>query len=122
MKAIKIDVENQKIVFVEVSSDYKDIQVQLGLGCDIITAPIILENEDTVYLDDEGLLRGPAKCGWTMSLSDGTFWKFVGNGLILGAGDEGESADVKSTIEEITTMVGWMDETAAKLYQHENGF
>ena len=122
MKAIKIDAENQKIVFVEVSSDYKDIYVQLGLGCDIMTAPIILENEDTVYVDDEGLLRGPAKCGWTMSLSDGTFWKFVGNGLILGSNDEGESAPAKSTIEEIATMVGWMNEEAAKLYQYEIGF
>lgn len=119
MKAIKIDSENQKLEYVELSSDYHDIYKVLGLGCEMFECPIIFENNDTLYVDEEGLLRGPAKCGFTMELPDGTFWQIIGNGLIIGTDNEGNSVDVVGTIDTYSAYIGWLNIVAAQNYQHQ---
>lgn len=103
MRAIKIDVEQKKVYEIEIK-DYKDIYPAIGNGCELFACPIFFENADTLYTDDEGLLK-PEMIG-CFSMPD---WDYplVGNAVILGSDDEGESVDAKSTIEEIENQIIW---------------
>jgi len=121
MKAIKIDALHRLVGEVEFDGSLDTMYKLLGHGCNMITAPVIFNNRDTVYVDDEGLLR-PVVCGWTLKLPNGTFYRFVGNGLILGCDSAGFSISVKGKIAEYTSMIGFMDQTEAILYQEYCGF
>ena len=107
MKAILINPKLQTINYVDYSGDYKDISKLTE--CTTFTAVYPFDNcEDTIYLDDEGLLK-PSNYCFTFRCDDGRNQPLMGNALILGTDDEGESKDVESTIERIqdrTVFVG----------------
>jgi hypothetical protein len=89
-KAYKIDSSLNRIDTVLIE-DYKDIQDQIGCRCFAIAT--ILENGDTLFVDDEGYLNSEVVHGFFYG---GQF--FAGNGLLLGGDDEtGESVDVKTS-------------------------
>lgn len=103
MRAIKIDVEQKKVYHVEIS-DWKEIAPAIGNGCSLFACPITFENGDTLYTDEEGLLK-PEMIG-CFSMSD---WDYplVGNALVIGSDDDGESVDPSSTLEEIEKLIIW---------------
>ena len=107
MKAILINPKLQTINYVDYSGDYRDISKLTE--CTTFTAVYPFDNcEDTIYLDDEGLLKSSNYC-FTFRCDDGRNQPLMGNALILGTDDEGESKDVESTIEIIqdrTVFVG----------------
>lgn len=102
-KAFKINVENRKIEEITISS-FTDISKEIGNGCGLITAPIIFDNEDTIYVDDEGMFND---YGGGFMMEDWAY-PLVGNGVLLGSNEEGDSVDVKTTKEELEKMIKWV--------------
>lgn len=93
MKALKIDAWSQTITEIELG-DWKTYAPAIGHGCDTFTVAAYLPNGDALFVDDEGLLRPDQvdrvfRCPWHSE-------PLAGNGLIIGTGPEGDSADCKS--------------------------
>jgi hypothetical protein len=68
-----------------------------------------MHNNDTLYCDDEGLLKNPEN----FFLLDSYQQPIAGNGLILGCDDEGDSVDVSMSLDELSNKVTFMDMQAA---------
>jgi len=106
IKGILIDSDKQEVreVYVLDNGDFLgEMHKLIGNGCSCIAAPIIYDNEDTLYIDEEGMhndaINGFEYPDWAYPL--------VGNGLIIGADDEGDNVDAKSTIEDISQNIVW---------------
>jgi hypothetical protein len=111
MKAILINPELKQVSQIEIGSDYREIYA--AIECNIFSAPVTFENEDTLYCDDEGLFK--RQKGGTL-MKD---WNYpiLGKMIIIGSDDEGESVDCKSTVEEIESLiVRWLDENESERY------
>jgi hypothetical protein len=105
MKVIKIDSANRTITQIELEKGLQPIYDAIGNECSCFSCPVELDNGDTVYADDEGLFH-PFEGGVMMA-----DWAYpiVGNILIIGTDENGESVDVNVTIEEITPLIQWVD-------------
>ena len=110
MKAIKIDVLEQTISEITINDDWREIAPAIGNGCEYFCCPVTLPNEDTIYVDDEGLLR-EVQGGFLMP---DFAYPLIGNAIILGANEEGESVDVKTTVEELRENVRFVTKQAAE--------
>jgi len=109
IKAIFIDVEKRTITAIDMKNHFEEISK--AIGCNYFCCPITLPNEDTFYLDDEGLLNvRNIKGGFTYKSSN----PLVGNSIILGTDDEGESIDVASLVEDIAKDVVFITESEAR--------
>ena len=118
MKAILINPKLQTINYVDYSGDYKDISKLTE--CTTFTAVYPFDNcEDTIYLDDEGLLKSSNYC-FTFRCDDGRNQPLMGNALVLGADDEGESKDVETSIDEIKKRVSFKRHQAIDLGREIN--
>ena len=106
MIALKINTADRKVEEIEIN-DFNDIAPAIGNECTMFTIPIIFDNEDTMHADDEGLYH-PFEGGFMMK-----DWSYpiVGNVVLLGSDEEGESVDVKTTKEELEAMIIWVDKT-----------
>ena len=113
MKALKIDVVNKTVSTIDIK-DYKEIYAAIGNGCELFCCPIEFDNGDTLYSDDEGLLHENVE--GCFALND---WNYplVGNAIILGSDDEGESADAKTKAEDILNQIIWGNSEAAETYR-----
>ena len=105
MKSFKINTETRKVEVIELNS-WEDIAPAIGNKCEIFAAPVTFENEDTIYVDDEGLFH-PFQGGFMMK-----DWQtpIVGNAIVQGTNDEGESIEPLTTKEELESMIIWLDE------------
>ena len=115
MKALKIDVTSKTVTTVEIN-DYKEIYQQIGNGCEIFCCPVEFEGLDTLYADDESLLYNNLQgCfilpNWSIPI--------VGNAIVLGANDEGESQDVKMSAEWLQSQITWGNKEVAEEYQSQ---
>lgn len=93
--AILIDSTKQIIDEIEI----EDNKISEVIGCEYITIGARLENGDILYVDDMGLLKGT---------TDGFCWKhtlIVGNGVVLGCKNNGDTQDVVSRIGQIEDIV-----------------
>ena len=110
-KAILIDVQAQTITETQIGH-YSDIYAKIGSGCHTFACPVEFDNGDSLYIDDEGLYHDPKGCfvmkGWAVPV--------VGNAIILGSDEEGESVDCQSTIEAIQSQVKFFNEGVAKAW------
>lgn len=115
MRALLIDVVAQKIRVYEISANYKDIYAAIGNGCSCFTAPVRFENSDFLFVDDEALLHSDdpqgafQMHGWRIPI--------VGNGLILGSNQDGETIDCITNPEDIIDQIIWYDAQEAKEYK-----
>jgi len=109
MKAILINPENKTVIQIELEKGIDAIYKQLD--CDVFTAPVVFENDDTLYCDDEGLFK-PEMIGGIIYPD----WSYpiVGKSLIIGTNDEGESVDCKSTIDDIKKGLTWVSKEEAE--------
>lgn len=98
-KVILIDAVNRIIKLVEIDT-YKDIY--LHLNCDMFEVATELENNDSIYVDEEGLLTNPQHF---FEYEGAHQAGFAGNGLVIGTDEEGESVDAKTTLEEVIKKV-----------------
>lgn len=100
MKAYKIDANNNRISEVEIE-DYKDIQKHGGF--EIFTTGAWLDDGDTIYVDDEGALKGDTRGFYFDGQS------MYGNGVVCGGDDNtGDSRAVRASIEDITKRVEFL--------------
>lgn len=99
MKAFKINAETNTVEEVEYTG-YKSIQEYGGFDC--FTVGSYFLNRDTLYVDDEGALKGDTR-GFYF---DGN--AMFGNGVVCGSDAMGETVDVKSTKEEVEKRITWL--------------
>lgn len=110
MRAIKIDVHNRVVREIELHSDdelcLRDMQHAVGGHIEKVT---ILDNNDTLFVDEEGLLKGPhADQFFTF---EGYPEPLCGNGLIAGwRPEDGETIAAKSPLEEIQKRVTFVED------------
>lgn len=100
MKGILIDARAREVRAVDVDKGIQAIYDQVK--CETFTC-VILENEETLYVDDEGLLNG-TQVGFTIT---GYPDPMMGNGLILGSNEDGESVDTTLTVEKVRSWVAF---------------
>lgn len=110
--AIKIDVVNQDVYPVQIVPNKLD-DIYEQLACDIFTCPLTFDNNDTLFVDDEGLFVEPSTLLGAFYIEGFSSQPLFGHGLIVGVDDEGETDEVLSTVEEIKKKVTFLnDETA----------
>jgi len=115
MRALKINSELRIIEEVQIN-DWREISKAIGNNCDTIAAPVQFDNNDTIYVDDEGLFH-PFNGGY---MFENWSYPIVGNGIIQGTDDEGESTEPITTKEELEKTIIWVDK--AKCEQWASNF
>ena len=94
MRAILIDPAKQTITEVDYDGNWTSISTHID--CTTFASAVVFENEDTLYIDDEGLW------GATHFFRiEGYPDPLAGRGLILGTNEDGESIAAKSDIEAL---------------------
>lgn len=117
MKDFLINAEARTITEVEVPVGYKNIYPFLGEGVDMFQCVDISTNGDTIYVDEEGLLKPQSN----FFLYKGYNQPLAGNGLVLGTTDAGETVSVKAKLETIKKNVQFMDGYEVRLWAKEQG-
>jgi hypothetical protein len=115
MKAIKIDVVNQKVEQVNIGNDLEDIYEQISNGCSTFTCVYGLETADVIYADDEALFQDVQGGFMLHSMK----YPIVGNGLVLGTNLEGESISPEVSVEFIQKNIIWLDKPTAEDWANE---
>ena len=101
MKGILINPFDTTIKEVVYTGDYREIYDLIdcrSFDC------VSLDNEDDMYLDDEGLLVNNQRF---FSIKGGNYG---GKALLLSHDDEGESTATTLTLQEVEDMVEWLPE------------
>ena len=111
--AIKIDVVKQEVYPVQISTKNID-DIYNQLACDIFTCPMTLDNNDTLFVDDEGLFIDPSALLGAFYIDGYPSQPLFGHGLIVGIDDEGETDEVLSTVEEIKKKVTFLNDESAE--------
>ena len=98
MKAILIDPFEQTVKEVDYSGDFRDIYKLIDAECFDCAR---IKGRDGIFVDDEGLLNAP-----THFFEHSEYHSpLAGKGLIVGCDEEGESADCKTTLDEVKAKV-----------------
>jgi hypothetical protein len=103
-KAILIDVENQKIDFVQVPTTNVLKEIYTFIGCDLMECATYIE-DDALMVDEEGRLKE----GIRMFYLEG-YGVIYGNGLIIGNGADGEIDDCTIPLKEIQDNVTFLND------------
>lgn len=111
--AIKIDVINQDVYPVEITVNKID-DIYEQLACDIFTCPLIFDNNDALYVDDEGLFVEPSTLLGAFYIDGFPSQPLFGHGLIVGTDDNGETDEVLSTVESIKKKVTFLNDEVAE--------
>ena len=93
MKALFINAEERTVEEIDFDGDYKKIQEKIGCRC--FTCVELNAKQDTLYIDDEGLINGTENFFYVEG--KGYCQPFAGNGLVLGTDNEGDSTDISGT-------------------------
>jgi len=99
MRAILIDPVAETVMEVEHNGDYRNIYDLID--CETFTV-VGIDNDDAIYVDDEGLLKDDPKHFFMFS---GYAQPLAGKGLILGTDEEGNSVSPIISIEEVIERV-----------------
>lgn len=103
MRCILIDSENHVVKEGKIEGDtLKYMQHAVG---GLITIGVILNDQnDTIMVDDEGLLKSPQH----FFEYEGAHQPFAGNGIIVGCDDMGDTVDCGITLEEAKSKIKFM--------------
>mgnify|MGYP003134811498 FL=1 len=118
MKAYLIDPINKIVSVVDYNGDYQTINklINSQRGFDAVYG---FRNEDTLYVDDEGLLTKENYC-FEFTYDNGHVAPLMGKALVLGTDAEGESVAVKSSLEEVESKIKWVGKV--KINHGQSGF
>jgi len=101
MKAILINPFNQTITEVEYSGNFKEIYKLIE--CSTFTC-VNVDDDNTLYVDDEGLLYETNEYFNWKNYSD-----LAGKALLLGVDYQtGEDCDTSWSLQEVENMVQWL--------------
>lgn len=115
MKSILINPFDRTIKVVDYDGKLKDMYKLIG--CDCVDAPIRFENDDTMFVDDDGLYDSDNSKG--SIIMKGWNYPIVGKVLVCGCNEEGESVDVKTPIEFFEREIKWVDELATTRWMNQ---
>lgn len=100
----------REIIPLQFSGDlgFKQLAGAIESGSGYIDIIPVSEDGDVVYVDDEGRMNGAAE-------KFGQFWLVgtegsalvVGNGILMGTDDAGDTCDPEMDLAEFTAMVKW---------------
>lgn len=118
-KGYLINAEARTITEVEVG-DYKTIYPLLGTSLKQVDGFTIvgIEQDDSIYVDDEGLLG--ITIDTTFFLCNSYMQPLAGNGLVMGTNEEGESVNPKNTLDFIKSKVKFMTLLQAQVWARQN--
>jgi len=102
MNALLINPIDETITEVTFSGDYKQIQKAIDANCfGVVSIP----NDDDIYIDDEGLLKGNNYFFMHKDVPT----PLCGKGLVLGANhDTGDSTSVHVTLKELKHSITFL--------------
>ena len=99
-EALFINSQEKTITKVQIN-DLSDLQKLVG-GYICLGTTLVKNNiENTVFVDDEGLLKGLDN----FFFIKGSHQPFAGNGVLIGTNEEGEDIDTNFTVEEISKLI-----------------
>ena len=107
MKSIFVDSNNKKVEYVNLVDVLKDSYRYIE--CDTVTQGMFLLHNDTLIVDDEGLLK-VGSCGFVI---DGCY--FHGNGMVWGVDENGNSKDCETSLEWIIPQIKFIDKNEAEV-------
>ena len=116
-QAIKINVQNQCFEPIEIES-LQDYYNAIGNGCTTFAVPVTFQNRDSIYCDYEGLFHDNIGA----FIMPNFRYPIVGNAVIVGTNEEGDSVDAKSTIEWLSKNVVFIKKTDISLIEYFNSF
>lgn len=99
-KAIFINSETRDVSVVTMENQLKETYALIGCTC--VAGAISFAHNDLLVVDDEGMFYE----GRNGFIIDGQF--LYGNAVVWGCDEEGESADVKISVEEIKSQIHWL--------------
>jgi len=105
-KCILIDAKNKTVTEVVLEGGLDPIY--RALDCGTFAVPFEDEKRNALYIDDEGLYSNKE---YGFLFSDFPHQLLVGNGLIQGTDEEGDSVDATVTVEEIRRKVTFIPVT-----------
>lgn len=100
MKAIKIDVVKKEVTEIEINGDIKSMYE--ALECDFIEGITLIEREEKLWIDEEGLLRDEPLGAFRML---GYPQVLSGHGLVLGITSSGENRGTWLEVDQIKRLV-----------------
>ncbi len=102
MKAIKIDVKNKSVYWVDINKEDDLKSIYEHLECSTFDI-VPIGNGMDMYVDDEGLLLNEPIGAFKFKYSD--MQAFSGHGLIMGCNEDGESIPPPITVKAIETVI-----------------
>jgi hypothetical protein len=111
-KSLKINSLERKIEVIEINH-YKEIYAHIGKDCELFACPVTFDNNDGIFVDDDGL-HHEFEAGFIM---DDWAYPIVGNAVIQGCDEDGESCDVKTTIAELEELITWVSKEDCEKWQ-----
>jgi hypothetical protein len=119
MRAIKIDVEKKQVYEIDLMEGLQPIYD--AIGCTTFECPVRLGNMDTIYVDEEALLKPVTSVKGGFFFGKKSHHAFIGNGLITGTDEEEETISALSSLEYISHHIEWMtDRQILACFQHGN--
>jgi hypothetical protein len=112
MKAIKIDTIAKDVYLVDIDNTLESIYS--NVDCEVFTCPVILKNNDALYVDDEGLFNNDGSSYKGCFVFNNGYQPYYGHGLIVGNTEDGESAEVLSFVKDIKEKVTFLDYAEGK--------
>lgn len=118
MKAFKIDSGAKTITEIQIDN-WREIKTHIGNGCGLFAVPVTFENNDGIYVDDEGVYH-EFQGGFIM---EDWIYPLIGNGVILGCDEEGESQDAQTSLEWLQENIKFVSKEEAMVQKEksENG-
>lgn len=115
-RAIIIDAENRKVDEVWCAEEPLKFMYDT-IGCDTVALAVELENRDTVFVDDEGLLKDAEH----FFEIEGAPQPFAGNGVIFGCTKSGNTISAMTDLETIREKVKFISRAALQFRYSING-
>lgn len=116
MKTILIDPIKKSVEYIDYNGDYQ--LIYKIIGCETFSCPIMFDDEDALYIDDEGLFKDQ-KGGVMM----GDFpYALLGKMIIIGTDNEGASRDVQNSLEYYINQITWLNEDQVETYKNKLGY
>lgn len=113
MKAYLIDAKAKTVTEADYNGDYRHIYQLIGV--DTFAVVCIDDSGNTVFIDDDGLLKDP-RYFFTLA---GYPQPLAGNGLVLGTDAGGESVAPTISIEDVRAMVSFLEASVQGFVESE---